>query len=57
MGNFTKMDAVASSWYSISASARAVWQVKHQWMGFLLRIRPPFRPNFMHSRAITASYA
>ena len=54
--NFTYTEAERSSWYSISASASAVWQVKHQWMGFLLRMRSPESPNFMHSRAMTASY-
>ena len=35
--NFTKMVGVRWSSYSTSASARAVRQVAHQWMGFLLR--------------------
>ena len=41
--NFTKMDGDVSSEYSISASASAVWQRLHQWMGLRPRYTEPSR--------------
>ena len=55
-GNLTKIEGDFSSAYSISASARAVLQLQHQWIGFLLLKRLPSRANLPHSAAIVASY-
>ena len=49
------MDGDVSSEYSISASASAVWQRLHQWMGLRPRYTEPSRYIFLNTSTLPAS--